>query len=176
MTNGVYVEDDCSGLSVDLIEQFYGVTADLPQRHAGQSGAGHPPEENSDVADEENEPAGSVEDNSCMDELAQTQDENVRHDAIPVAEHRSPFDLTQEAFFDALLDAAFSGHVIPDGYGLSDGELASEPWNQFQDIGVGRKRASHLCVELPVAVWLPRARQWVQALEIMNHLVFSGEN
>lgn len=52
MTQGLYV-DDCDGLHPDVISRYYGVYGEPVQRHHGQTGAGHPPDEEESDIDKE---------------------------------------------------------------------------------------------------------------------------
>ena len=46
--NGIYL-DDCDGVDESVIHRYYGTTSARSRRRHGQTGAGHPPEEDSDT-------------------------------------------------------------------------------------------------------------------------------
>jgi hypothetical protein len=157
--HGIYI-DDCTGLHPDIINEYYGTTSARIHRQRGQTGAGHPPEEQV---------------NDIAEQIAEDQDGNVRHDAIPVPRHESPFDSDQtEAVFFDMLNRAHTEGLVPIGYGVTANEMEGG-WEQFEMIQTGRRRRNGFSVDIPEDLWLPRARLWVQGLHLMNQILFRQE-
>ena len=72
-----------------MIQQYYGTTKTQVYRHVDQTGAGHPPEEY---------------ENDLVDDVVESQDPNIRHDAIPTADHEAPLTAPEllAAFSEAI--------------------------------------------------------------------------
>lgn len=80
---------------------------------------------------------------SDIDELiADDQARDVRHAAVEVPEHYSPFDAETEAIFFQTLEELEANEYIPDGYGLTPESWAMKvipPASRFISAGEGKK-------------------------------------
>ena len=130
MTNhGVYI-DNCAGVHPDVIQQYYGVHGRKHQRAPGQTGAGHPPDE--DWMD-------------LGERVAADQSANIHHEAVDVPDHEDPFLSNQQrdAFCTAL--AAVQEQVLlPRGYGLHQDEWETESYPAYNIIKSGRQGTKDL--------------------------------
>ncbi len=171
MEFGVY--DDYDNVSSAELEQHYSVHGNPVHRLPGQTGAGHPADENdfSDVAEASVEHDGDWLD---MDEAEAAVDEanrNTYTEPIPVPEHNSPFvsDAEMQAFAIMLSQYEDSG-FIPAGYGMSRREWENGTYPTIQVIPVGRRGSRQLEIGLPESIWQPRSELWVRGLDIMNKI------
>jgi hypothetical protein len=165
--HGVYV-DDCEGVHPDVVNQYYGVRGREARRAAGQTGAGHP-------SDEEDE---SEEDWADLGErIAEDQSANLHHEPVEVPEHADPFlsDEHRQAFHAALAVVREQGS-LPVGYCLYDEELDTDGYPAYEIIKSGRHGTKELRVALPYFQWRPRAELWCQALDILNRIQFMYGN
>lgn len=156
---GVYHEDDCEGVHPDTIQEYYGTTQDHVQRLAGQSGAGHPPEEfNNDSAEI-----------NLVENVVQGQDSDIRHDSIPTADHEapsmSPENLT--LFFNCL--ATLRNNNQGDLLRSVAGEHVV--WDPVEVMRVGRRRQKELVISLVDAAWERRAFLWLAAIRVIDSLL-----
>lgn len=150
---GVY-EDDCQGIHPDVIEKYYGTTRTQVCRHAGQTGAGHPPEEYEE---------------DLVGEVVEDQDPNVRHDAIPTADHEAPLTAPEllAVFSEAIATLRSNDHeeflrsVVGNAF----------TWDPMEAIKVGRGRQKELVICLSDAAWEERALLWIAALRLLDNLV-----
>ena len=158
---GVYDEDDCQGVHPDVIQEYYGTTDTRVRRHADQTGAGHPPEEyDGDLT----EPLPNL-----ISEVVEDQGPNIRHDAIPTANHEPPLTAPEclELFSDAIsvlrsqddhnLLRSIAGQVIA--------------WDPVEVIRVGHRQQKELVISLEDVVWERRALLWLAALRLLDHLL-----
>ena len=165
-TEGIYADDGVD-IHPDILHESYGTTANSVPRRAHQSGAGHPPEEESD----------SEEDgHSLRTQVADAQQSQIRHDAIEVPSSASPFtdDPELEAKFFAALDTLQSHPGLPPGYGLLPEEM-EEGYEVMEVIRSGRRGRKELVVDLPEIVWRPRAELWGKALYLLNAFLYGFE-
>ena len=112
MTNhGVYI-NDYAGVHLDVIQQYYSAHGHKHQCAPGQTGAGHPPDE--DWMD-------------LGEQVAADQSANIHHEAVDVPDHEDPFlsDQQRDAFCTALA-AVQEQALLPRGYGLHQGEWEME--------------------------------------------------
>jgi hypothetical protein len=151
---GVY-RDDCEGLHPDTIEKYYGV---LGAERVGQPGAGNPP-------DEDAEPP------SLAERIGVDQGPQVRHDAIDVPDHRSPFleDSDCEATFFRVLEEVVRQEITPAGYGLLAEEWDEDGYPDVEMLGTGKQMKTKIQVSLAHPIWAQRARFWVQGLNVLSH-------
>lgn len=148
-------QEDHPEVPPDVLDNFYGVEGPERQRAAHQTGAGHPPDEE-DL------------DEQLDDMIGQEENTNVRHDAIDVPESNSPFTPDVELLFlEALRELQQSG-TLPGNYKVTEEEWQEEDYPETEILGVGRRKK--LAIQLPLDIWLPRARMWAQALDLMVRL------
>ncbi|OCH85756.1 hypothetical protein OBBRIDRAFT_739382 [Obba rivulosa] len=159
--SGIYI-DDAEDMHPDILHQFYGTTIAQPHRHAGQTGAGHPSdEEESDISDSEDLPT----------RIANQQQNQIRHDPVPVPDHESPFADEQDTELFFMVWAAIQNEPrLPNGYGVlpEEGQYEAE-----EIIRTGRRSRKELVVSLPAEVWEPRVWRWCKALALLNRMLFS---
>ncbi|KAI0060244.1 hypothetical protein BV25DRAFT_1807634, partial [Artomyces pyxidatus] len=148
---GTYKEvDEYQDVHPDLLNRYYGVSGVPRFRAPGQTGAGHPPDEDIEAL------------------VAADQAANIRHEPIKVARHTSPFSLDEleQGFWDVYAEVQASG-IVPSGMMLRDSEWDDGEYPTFEDITVGIRTRKTMSVALPREVWYPRALAWCQALHLM---------
>ncbi|KAJ7173237.1 hypothetical protein C8R46DRAFT_893090, partial [Mycena filopes] len=161
LDNGVYTVDPFKELHPDTIERYYGVEGPIQVRRPGQTGAGHPDDEDEDEwVDEADEYLHAV----VEEDLAH----NIRHPAIKVARHRNPFHSStmEENFFGALGEIVRL-NLVPEGYGVIEDEWEDGSYPSMEAINPGT-RGKEIVVELPRDVWLPRAVLFAQGLDALE--------
>lgn len=179
-TQGIYAEDPLEGVHPEILERYCGVNGQEQRRPPGQTGAGHPEDE--EVDDAYGNQAGNTSEDEDEDHellftddversIAQDQQRNIRHDPIKVKRSRNPFT-TEQGPVDliTILSAAWAHGIIPNGYGVLEAEWNGDHYPETETIKFGKKRRE-LEVILPTGMWLERAILWAQALDIMVRLV-----
>jgi hypothetical protein len=134
------VDEDQPGVHPTILEEYYGVQEDL---------------------DEEWE--------DIDDLIATDQASDVRHEAIDVPSHDSPFSPEMEAVFLGALETVKAQNIIPEGFNL---DLVNYPLHESIHLGRGGKRIS---VILPLDIWWPRALLWAQGLDLMTRIFVETE-
>lgn len=166
LNDGVYA-DPMDNIHPDIIERYYGVDGIERIRRPGETGAGHPEDE--DMEQPEQRVDEPVLSNTVADDLAH----NVRHPPIKVARHGNPFrsPVVEKNFF-AALGAIVQADIIPEGYGVLESEWEDGTYPAMEAINPGT-RGKEIIVALPRDVWLPRAILFAQGLDAMTRsLVF----
>ena len=99
------------------------------------------------------------------------------HEAVPVPDNTLPF-ASENAFqlFQQTLQQLQNQEIVPHGYGVSPEEVQSERCPTEEIIQSGRRGRKETHIILPVMVWLPRAIQWCQALEVMTTIQVMQED
>ncbi|TFY76459.1 hypothetical protein EWM64_g7555 [Hericium alpestre] len=155
LEHGIYA-DDYEDVHPDILNRYYGVDVDVEHIH-GQTGAGHPDDEEDELP-------------SLRDHIAADQEPHIRHAPIDVPDNGSPFqDLALEAAFFAALSSIHDQGLIPNGYSVAQAEWDDEGYGEVELLKCGRGR-KYLEVELPFSIWWPRAVTWAQALDLLNRL------
>lgn len=165
----------------EVLERYCGVDGHERQRAPGQTGAGHPGDEDVDDgiedpgaenSDSDDEDAASLFTDIVQRSIAKDQERNIRHDPIKVKRSQNPFTDKEQGLANLLmlLDSADHHRIIPVGYGVLEEEWGGEGYPETETIKFGRKRRE-LEVILPTEIWLGRAIRWAQALDIMVRLV-----
>jgi len=165
---GVY-DDDCENASIEQLNRHYGVHGNIIQRLPGQTGAGHPANEDEDVD------AGVDSENWIdVDETSEAVAEagnNVYAEPVPVPENNNPFTSDDELqLFAHLLQHYQNQAYIPSGYGMLQDEWEGGIYPTFQVISSGRRGSKQLMIGLPDNIWQPQSELWVQALDILIKL------
>ncbi|KAJ6502955.1 hypothetical protein C8R47DRAFT_969545, partial [Mycena vitilis] len=166
-TEGIYRHDPLDGIHPDAINRYYGVAGARLRRSRGDTGAGIASEdeadESGDASDTEATPEEAME-NRIEGDLAQ----NIRHQPVKVARHRSPFDDadSETAFLD-LLEEVLSNPDLPEDYGILEDEWEEDDYPEIESIKPGIS-GKELLIVLPRAEWFPKAAQWVQALDLLT--------
>jgi len=164
----------------DIVNRYYGVDGHRLVRGPGQTGAGHADaeefwvdEEDSDMEDNGGGSETIEVDNEdyLQDCIAKDQERNIRHPAIKVARHANPFEshADEDQFFGAL-DEVTKAHLIPEDYGVLECEWEDKTYPVMETISLSGTRGKEIVVELPKAIWLPRAILFAQGLDIMTRL------
>jgi hypothetical protein len=106
--------------------------------------------------------------------IANDQDHHIRHEAIEVVETQCPFRSKegQNVFVAALQEVQAAG-IIPDGLGVAENEWGGSFYGETETFKVGRKQVE---IQLPFAMWWPRAVAWAQALEVMVRIQAVEDN
>lgn len=167
--HGAYI-DEYSGINPDVLQEYYGVEGRTIQRLPGQSGAGHPDDENEE--EEGNGEAMDIDIEDLPDRIAQDLEHNFNHEAVKTPKHRNPFksDLAEEAFTDEILKMT-TNEEVPRGYGMRRDEWEEGDYPTYEVIRTGRRGRKELCVDLPDDIWRPRAMLWVRALYNMTMIL-----
>lgn len=141
------------GVSPEELANYYGVHGPTQDRRRGQTGAGHPQDENdsSDSSDDEQ------------------NEEEV--ESVEVDESHPPFDEHHLALFrDALRQVCDQG-IIPEGYGVLEDEWGGDGYPTVETIQSGRRGRREITLGLPDSIWRPRAILWIQAVDIMTRIL-----
>ncbi|TFY69090.1 hypothetical protein EVJ58_g597 [Rhodofomes roseus] len=101
--------------------------------------------------------------------LADEHHANLRHEAIKVPRHTSPFasEQAESAFFQTL-EEVYALNLIPSNMGVLEEEWADDGYPTEGQLKVGRVRI--ITIAMPHSVWLVRARRWCQALDLLVRL------
>lgn len=157
--------DDCKGIHPLTIERYYGVHGHERIRRNGQTGAGHPPDEDPESDDEEI--IADRRDGILQSLEADLQDQ-VRHDAVEVPGNGLPFACAEdEAEFWSVLERVVLEDITPTGYGLLPEELAGDE-STIECIPLGRRGTRSVTVSLEDPIWARRAKIWCQALATLT--------
>ncbi|KAH9910318.1 uncharacterized protein B0H18DRAFT_896135, partial [Fomitopsis serialis] len=171
ITNGKYNEptDTFANVNPDTLAEHYGVHGPVHVRKSHQTGAGHPPDEENDGIEEcfVHEDAGVV----LARRLAEEHRANLRHEAIKVPRHTSPFASEQfETAFFQTLEEVYTQNLIPSNMAVSEEEWPDNGYPTEGQLKVGRVRI--ITIAMPHSVWLVRARRWCQALDLLTRVVY----
>ncbi|KAJ7897579.1 hypothetical protein B0H14DRAFT_2332530, partial [Mycena olivaceomarginata] len=134
------VDEDQPGVHPTILEEYYGVQDDL---------------------DDEWEDIDNM--------IAADQTPDVRHDAIDVPAHNSPFSPELEAVFFETLGAVKALNIVPERFDL---DLDAYPLRESIHLGRGGKR---ILVLLPLDIWWPRALLWSQGLDLMTRMIVEAK-
>ncbi|KAJ7936942.1 hypothetical protein B0H13DRAFT_1589341, partial [Mycena leptocephala] len=168
LNDGVYPTDPMDDVHPDTINRYYGVDGTEQARRPGQTGAGHPDDEEDGWVDEPNEYLT----NAITADLAN----NIRHPAVKVARHSNSFRSAEgEATFRAALTEIIQRGIVPSGYGVLEEEWEERAYPVTEVINPGT-RGQEIVVALPRDIWLPRAVLFAQGLDVMiRTLAFHGD-
>jgi hypothetical protein len=194
--------DEYSDVDPEILNHFYGTTRNNVRRREGQTGAGHPPDENSDSSSSDSEPdsASEVAESTVQSSDSDSEPEiplpdqtlpgspteedinnqvrnQVHEKAVKVPHQENPFSSQEDldAFHHALT-AMEDGSIVPDGYGILPEEWDEDDYPNFEIIRTGRRGTKQLRISLPDEIWRPRAEQWVQGLYAMTRILESLES
>lgn len=106
-----------------------------------------------------------------LQRLMDETDENYSHEAIPVPRYPDPLrhlDTHVQQTFHSLLDQFRQGqHAVPEFFNLTPDEWPEGQYPPYEFIPVGRG-AQRRRIELPHAIWRPRAELWAKALHTLD--------
>lgn len=101
--------------------------------------------------------------------MVQDQDPNIRHSAVPTADHEPPLTTPEHLtlFSDAL--STLQHHRDDDLLrSIADQVIA---WDPVEVIKVGHRRQKELVISLEDPVWERRALLWFAALRLLDNLL-----
>lgn len=163
---GVY-DDDYANVPVKQLEQHYGVHGNVISRLPGQTGAGHPADEDDGDLDADDDSESWIDTDEADEAIAEA-DKNVYSEPVSAPENTSPFTSDdQRRLFATMLDEYQRRGHIPSGYGMLRDEWEGGVYPTIQIIPSGRRGSKQLRIGLPDNIWSPRSKLWVQALDIM---------
>jgi hypothetical protein len=166
---GVYI-DDCAGIHPDIIARYYGVHGRQQYRRTGQSGAGHPRDEDDSESDND-EGNENINLDDLGEQIANDQEPNTRHEPVLVPDHNNPFPTPEleEIFFQALAVVREQGD-LPRGFLVYPDEWEDGEYPAYEFIKSGRRGLKELRISLADEVWRGRSELWAQALDILNRM------
>lgn len=181
--------DEYYDVDPNVLHERLGVEGEV--RRGGQSGAGHPSDEENDTPSATGSESEWEDDASHQDSESQASSSssastssssgsdihpsprkrirravagNTRHKAVKLPRRQSPFeDEDEEDDFLRNLDRARAAEAIPEGFGFLEGEEGYGDWDDVEYIQVGKVRRMEF--RLVEEIWKPRIVQWVQAVQ-----------
>jgi len=155
------------GIHPLAIEQYYGVHGCERICRIGQTGAGHPPDEDPEAGDEE---IAVDKHNSILRRLEADLQDQVCHEAVEVPGKGSPFTcVEEEAEFWSVLDNVMLEDITPTGYGLLLEEDATQGVEStVEHLPIGRHRTQFVTVSLADPIWARRVKTWCQVLAVLT--------
>ena len=157
------VVDDHENVNPNILQQYYGVeiaNIDVEDEEEVDTDS-----EDSDYEDTDNE----VDDIEVLQEQLEGNEIAAAHEAVPVPANIMPFasDNTFQLFQQTLQQLQNEG-IVPHDYGVSLEEIQRDGYPAEEILQSSRRGQKEMCITLPIAVWLPRAFQWCQTLEVMT--------
>ncbi|KIJ13006.1 hypothetical protein PAXINDRAFT_14212 [Paxillus involutus ATCC 200175] len=98
-----------------------------------------------DMDSEQNRPSES--------QAQQDQLRNVRHEAVKVPAWPSPFTVEDEEAFFNILERIINENIVPDGYGLLEGEIDEEDAEMVEIIPFGTRGSKSFAISLTDPIW-----------------------
>ena len=172
VTLGVY-HDECEGIHPLTMEQYYGVHGHEQIRLNGQTGAGHPLDEDPEEGDEEIIADGH---SGILERLEADIWVQVCHEAVEVPGKGSPFiSVEDETKFWLVLDHVMLENTVLTWYGLlSEGDEIEGGESTLEHIPIGYHGTKYVTVSLAEPVWARRAKTWCQVLTVLTLFDASG--
>lgn len=157
-TLGIY-RDDCEGLSVDTIQECYGVDSEAGNPLDGEDASGN----------ENPMPSGH---HTSATMSANRQDGQACHEAVYVPPPGNPFasDEKEAQFYD-VLQQVVTHSITPENFGLTESEWEDGNYPIYETIHIGCRVSKELYVSLAESIWYNRARVWCQALVTLQHFL-----
>lgn len=154
LEHGIYGSgvDECEGMDVDEIMERYGVD----QQDTGEVVMGT---EDSD---------GDGEDWVDIDDGDGPSNSDLNLPLVEVPSTMSPFpdEEQEQGYFSALKVRTQQRHVPPN-FGVLEDEWDGGEYPVTEYLQVGKKQTGQVPINLTKDIWLPRARLWARALELM---------
>ena len=174
-TKGIYVEenDDFDAIHPAVLQRYLGTTKRGVDRLPHQTGAGNPPEEEDSDNDDLEEDLPEIPED-LGDRLVADQQGHIAHPAVNVPLKSCPFGPQGLALFEGFLSQVTEQRVLPEGYGIREEEWDEGEYPSVEILRTGRRR-KELTVNLPDAIWRPRAERWVQGLHCMSYILYTLE-
>ncbi|KAI0695885.1 hypothetical protein BC835DRAFT_1272659, partial [Cytidiella melzeri] len=165
--HGVYI-DDLTNVHPDIIAKYYGVHGRLTHRTPGQTGAGHPSDEDTDDDNPDSPRPGITQLEAAVE---QNHGHNFNHEAVNVPQSETPFATREsEQVFRAALVIIQDSQVVPGGYGLLPDEWEDNTYPTLEVLRSGRRGRREITVSLAENIWRPRAELWARAIELLVQL------
>lgn len=162
--------DPFEGIDSAILQEHYGTEGRIKKRYLGQSGAGHPPDED----DTFNIPLEQDNGSEWVDEDNHNNGEEALEeelDSAPVPPHSNPFSTEDYQTFRGVLQSLNETGYLPEGYGICRDEWDNGRYPTLEVITTGRRGARQLEIGLVDHIWRPRAENWVRALYVFNLVV-----
>jgi hypothetical protein len=168
------VEEDQPGVHPNILQRYYGVDdtesgSEISIQLDDVPNDSDDTDWESDVLDsDDNSIYSSPADSDLDEQIAADQQHDIRHDGVVPPHRNSPFTSgeAQDIFFAALNEIHAAGHV-PEGYGVTPEEL-DDGYPLHESVRVASR---DVMMELPLNIWYPRAVRWVQAYDLMLHMI-----
>ena len=157
------IVDDHENVNPNILQQYYGVdTANIDNEEEEEVDTDS---EDSDYEETDNE----LDNVEVLQEQLEGNEISAAHEAVPVPANITPFasNNTFQLFQQTLQQLQNEG-IVPYGYGVSQEEVQNDGYPGEEILRSGRRGRKEMHITLPIAVWLPRAIQWCQALEVMT--------
>ena len=156
---------------MSTLESHYGIHGNVTRRFPGQTGAGHPADEEHDEETHGGEDADWIDIDGTEEAVAEAN-LNMHAIPVPVPENNNPFTSNNSnantmQTFVIMLELYKSTNYIPSGFGMLPDEWENGLYPTIQAIPSGRRGSRQLEIGLPDPIWRPRSEKWVQALDIM---------
>ncbi|KAF9442842.1 hypothetical protein P691DRAFT_680693 [Macrolepiota fuliginosa MF-IS2] len=132
--------DECKGVPIDLIEQYYGAEGPHLKHNPCQRGA------------------GSLQDEEMEDATNEQVKSNAYPNAVPVPQKNCLFDEAELIVCKHQMKTLQKSGFTPEGYFILPDEWDKE-YLPYEDIPVGRQ-GNFLRIILTHSIWLPRAEDW----------------
>ena len=102
------------------------------------------------------------------------QSRNVRHEAVEVPQQSSPLTAEDEEEFFSMLKVIIDDDIVPEGYGLLEGEIDGEDVEMIEILRFGNCGTKSFTVLLTDPVWTAWIKLWAQAVELLS--VFAADD
>jgi len=103
------------------------------------------------------------------------QSRNVRHEAVEVPQQSSPFTAGNDEEFFSVLKVIVDDDIVPEGYGLLEGEIDGEDAKMVEILPFGNHGTKSFTVSLTDPVWTAWIKLWAQAVELLSVFEADGQ-
>ncbi|TRM70605.1 hypothetical protein BD626DRAFT_391090 [Schizophyllum amplum] len=101
--------------------------------------------------------------------IKEQQAVNLRHDAIPVADHRCPFQTEEDLdLWRSVLSRLREEKPVVTGLGVAPEEWEGGVYPDYRTLKVGKK---YVDIPLPMDVWYPRSALWASGIKAMEQIL-----
>ena len=101
--------------------------------------------------------------------MVRDQHPNIRHDAIPTANHETPLTSPEHSELFAEAISVLQNRDNDNLLRSVAGEALA--WDPVEVIKVGHRRQKELVISLEDVVWERRALLWLAVLRLLDHLL-----
>ncbi|KAJ7582483.1 hypothetical protein C8J56DRAFT_791666, partial [Mycena floridula] len=173
LENGVYCEDadsdsdEYDNVEPAVLERYHGTTEHNP-RQDPESSSNSESSHSSDESEDESEP-------SLNAQILESIEHQFLPDEVHAPRHKNPFptDDHTQCFIQGLQVIRDANH-IPPRFGMLPEEWDEDEGGEyptFEMLRLGRRSTKQLRIALPDHIWRPRSVLWVQALDVMIHIL-----